>query len=200
MQTMQETEEQQQYGISRLLAFSDGVFGFAITLLIVNVIGAFPPLPSSATNEQIGKALLGLWSSFFAYALSFYLVGIYWVAHHRMFRYIIKYNTTLLWLNLTMLLFVVLLPFSTSLLDKYNHNSVIVAFYAATLAMISLCSIILWEYAAFHHRLIPPDLDQKTLTYFRARGVITLGLYIISIGFAFLNPSLAVATLGESLK
>jgi uncharacterized membrane protein len=197
MQTMQETEEQQQYGISRILSFSDGVFGFAITLLIVNVIGAFPPspLPQSPTNEQIWKALLGLWSSFFTYALSFYMVGIYWVVHHRMFRSIIKYNTTLLWLNLTMLLFVVLLPFSTALLDKYSHNSVIVAFYAATLAMISLCSMILWEYAAFHDRLLPPDLDQKTLTYFRARGVITLGLYIISIGFAFLNPSLAVAIL-----
>ena len=47
MQKMQKTEEQQQYGISRLVAFSDGVFGFAITLLIINVISAFPLLPLS---------------------------------------------------------------------------------------------------------------------------------------------------------
>ena len=52
MQKMHKTEEQQQYGIARLVAFSDGVFGFAITLLIINVISAFPSLPSSASDEQ----------------------------------------------------------------------------------------------------------------------------------------------------
>jgi len=66
MQTMQKTEEQQQYGISRLVAFSDGVVGFAIKLLIVNVIAAFPPLPASASDEQLVGALIGLNSSFFS--------------------------------------------------------------------------------------------------------------------------------------
>jgi uncharacterized membrane protein len=191
MQTMPNAEEQQQYGISRVLSFSDGVFGFAITLLIVNVISAFPSLPSSVSDEQLRAALLGLGSSFFSYAFSFYMVGVYWVAHHRMFRYIINYNTTLLWLNLTMLLFVVFLPFSTSLLDKYNNSHLIVAFYAATLTTISLCSTLLWEYAAFRHRLIPPDLDEKTIRYLRGRGWITLALFALSIGLAFLSPLLA---------
>jgi uncharacterized membrane protein len=75
MQKMQKTEEQQQYGLARVLAFSDGVFGFAITLLIVNVIAAFPPLPSSASDERLVGALLGLGSTFFSYALSFYVGG-----------------------------------------------------------------------------------------------------------------------------
>jgi uncharacterized membrane protein len=90
MQKMHKTEEQQQYGIARLVAFSDGVFGFAITLLIINVISAFPSLPSSASDEQLVGALLGLGSSFFSYVLSFYVVGAYWVAHHRMFSSIIR--------------------------------------------------------------------------------------------------------------
>ncbi len=52
MQTRQKTEEQQRYEISRLVAFSDGVFGFAITLLIVNVISAFPPcLPQPQMSD-----------------------------------------------------------------------------------------------------------------------------------------------------
>ena len=190
MQTMQKTEEQQRYGISRLVAFSDGVFGFAITLLIVNVIGAFPPLPSSASDERLVGALLGLGSTFFSYALSFYVGGAYWVAHHRMFSYIIRSTSTLLWLNLTLLLFVVFLPFPTYLLDKYN-SVVIAAFYAATLSVISLCSTLIWEYAAFGHRLIPPDLDEKTILSIRARGWITLALFVLSIGLAFLSPLLA---------
>ena len=85
MQTMQKTEDQQQYGISRLVAFSDRVFGFAITLLIINVISAFPPLPSSASDERLVGALLGLGSSFFSYALSFYVVRAYWVGFSESF-------------------------------------------------------------------------------------------------------------------
>jgi uncharacterized membrane protein len=188
---MQRTEEQQQYGISRLLAFSDGVFGFAITLLIINVISAFPSLPSSASDEQLVGALLGLGSSFLSYVLSFYVVGAYWLAHHRMFSSIIRYTSTLLWLNLTLLLFVVFLPFPTYLLDTYYNSHAIAAFYAATLSVISLCSVLLWEYATFRHRLIPPDLDERTILSIRGRGWITLALFVLSIGLAFLSPALA---------
>ena len=191
MQTMQKTQEQQRYEISRLVAFSDGVFGFAITLLIVNVIGAFPPLPSSASDPQLVCTLLGLGSTFFSYALSFYVGGAYWVAHHRMFSYLIRSTSTLLWLNLTLLLFVVFLPFPTYLLDKYSNSVAITAFYAATLSVISLCSTLIWEYAAFRHRLIPADLDEKTILYNRGRGWITLTLFVLSIGLAFLSPLLA---------
>ena len=191
MQTMHKTEEQQQYEISRLVAFSDGVFGVAITLLIVNVIAAFPTLPSSPPDDQLVRALLHLGSTFFSYALSFYVGGAYWIAHHRMFSYIIRSTSTLLWLNLTLLLFVVFLPFPTYLLDKYTNSVATAVFYAATLSAISLCSTLVWEYAAFRHRLIPPGLDEKTILYLRGRGWIALALFVLSIGLAFLSPTLA---------
>jgi uncharacterized membrane protein len=191
MQTRQKTDEQQRYSVSRLVAFSDGVFGFAITLLIVNVIGAFPPLPSSATDPRLLAALLGLGSTFFSYALSFYVVGAYWIAHHRIFSSIIRSTSMLLWLNLTLLFFVVFLPFPTSLLGKYN-SVVIAVLYAATLSVISLCSSLIWEYAAFRHRLIPADLDEKTILSNRGSGWITTALFVLSIGVALLSPSLAL--------
>jgi uncharacterized membrane protein len=108
-----------------------------------------------------------------------------------MFSYIIRSTSTLLWLNLTLLLFMVFLPFPTYLLDKYTNSVAIAAFYAATLSVISLCSTLIWEYAAFRHRLIPADLDEKTILYMRERGWITLALFVPSIGLAFLSPLLA---------
>ena len=191
MQTRHKTDEQQRYSVSRLVAFSDGVFGFAITLLIVNVIGAFPPLPSSASDERLLAVLFGLGSTFFSYALSFYVVGAYWIAHHRIFSSIIRSTSMLLWLNLTLLFFVVFLPFPTYLLGKYN-SVVIAVLYAATLSVISLCSTLIWEYAAFRHRLLPPDLDEKTILSNRASGWITSALFVLSIGVALLSPSLAL--------
>jgi uncharacterized membrane protein len=187
---MQEAEDQ-QYGVSRLVAFSDGVFGFAITLLITSI--PVPELPRSASADQIVQQLLGLLPNFYSYVFSFYMVGIYWMAHHRTFRYIIKFDTRLLWMNLTLLLLIAFLPFPTSLLGRYGDTSIITAFYAATLSTVSLIYILLWWYASSHHRLISPDLDQKKITQLRVRGLITLTIFIISIGLSFISPSLAKA-------
>jgi uncharacterized membrane protein len=188
-QTMPEAEE--QYGVARLVAFSDGVFGFAITLLITSI--PWPELPRSASADQIGQQLLALLPNFYSYVLSFYIIGIYWVAHHRAFRYIIKFDTTLVWMNLTLLLLIAFLPFSTSLLGRYPNIAIINALYATTLATLSLLYLLLWWYASSQHRLIAPDLDQQLITQLRGRGLIPLAIFIISIGLSFLSPFLAQA-------
>ena len=93
---------------SRLEAFSDGVFAVAITLLALNL-----------TIEGPGHGPLQhqLWShrwSFAAYLLSFFIIGIIWVNHHALIKSIAVVDRTLLFLNLVLLLFVVLIPFSTA--------------------------------------------------------------------------------------
>ncbi len=183
--------EEQQYGVARLVAFSDGVFGFAITLLITSI--PVPELPRSATADQLGQHLFGLLPHFYSYVLSFYIVGVYWVVHHRTFRYILKYDTTLLWLNLTLLLVIAFLPYPTSLLGRYGNTSIISALYAATLSTLSLMYLLLWWYASAYHRLIPQDLDQKVITQLRMRGLIPLAIFVSSIGVSFISPTLAKA-------
>jgi uncharacterized membrane protein len=190
-EVMSEADEQ-EYGVSRLVGFSDGVFGFAITLLITTIPFSFEGVPPSASTAQIVEHLLALVPNFFAYVLSFFMVGYYWVIHHRTFRHIIKYDSFLLWINLTWLLFIAFLPLPTSLLARYGENSLITALYAATLTLISLTSQILFSYASSHHRLIAPSLDQKTITYTHLRGIITLAIFALSIGLAFLSTQLAI--------
>ena len=187
---MQEADDQ-QYGTARLVSFCDGIFGFAITLLITTIPFSLGNLPPSATNEQVIAALHTLLPSFFAYVLSFYIVGNYWVVHHRMFRQIIKYDSGLLWLNLTLLLFIVFLPFPTALLGRYGDSSLITALYALTQAIIASMFFIIDWYASFHHRLIPPSVDQETIRYGYMRSLIAVGLFVLSIGLAFINPQLA---------
>lgn len=185
MQSVQE----QQYGVSRLIAFSDGVFGFAITLLVTSI--PEPKFPPNVSNQAIVLQLWDLLPNFYSYAFSFYMVGVYWLVHHRTFRYIIKFDQTLLWINLSELLFIAFLPFSTYLVGTYGHSSVITAFYAANLSTISLIYSFLWWHASDHHRLIAPDLDQKIITREHVRAVVTIGVFIISIGLAFIDPTLA---------
>ncbi len=89
---------------------------------------------------------------------------------------------------------VVFVPFSTSLLGEHDNSTVIVAFYAATITLINLFSMLVWEYAAFDHRLIPADLDEQIIRLFRWRGRIGLAFFLVSIGLAFFSPWLAVVS------
>jgi TMEM175 potassium channel family protein len=102
---------------SRLEAFSDGVFAVAITLLALDL-----------TVEGYGHGPLidqlhDKWPSFLAYLISFFMIGIVWVNHHALVRSIIKVDRLLLFLNLVLLLFVVLIPFTTATEASYfPHN------------------------------------------------------------------------------
>jgi uncharacterized membrane protein len=109
------TAEQKDSG--RAEAFSDGVFAFAITLLVLNLRD--PTIGLSQTSLLDG--LLAQWPSLFALATSFMTILIMWVNHHNMFAYVRKINTTLLLLNGLLLFFVVLTPFTTLLVA--NHVS-----------------------------------------------------------------------------
>ena len=98
---------------SRLEAFSDGVFAVAITLLVLNLTVAGPG--HVALSRQLGSH----WPSFAAYVISFFVIGIIWVNHHALVRTILVVDRLLLFLNLVLLLWVVLIPFATGLVAEY---------------------------------------------------------------------------------
>jgi uncharacterized membrane protein len=102
---------------SRLEAFSDGVFAVAITLLALDLTVEGPG------HGRLLDQLYDKWPAFLAYLISFFTIGIIWVNHHALVRSIIKVDRTLLFVNLMLLLFVVLIPFATSTeADYFPHN------------------------------------------------------------------------------
>src|SRR5712691_634407 len=98
---------------SRLEAFSDGVFAVAITLLALNLTMAGPG------HGHLLDQLNERWPAFLAYLISFFMIGIVWVNHHVLVKSITKVDRTLLFLNLVLLLFVVLIPFATATVADY---------------------------------------------------------------------------------
>ena len=109
------------YGLGRLLALSDGVFAIAMTLLVLSI--PVPELGNRVTNQQVTEAVLNLAPNLTAFAVSFLIVGNYWRAHHRNFRRGERVDERLLWLNLLVLLFVCLVPFSTDFLIHYGQTT-----------------------------------------------------------------------------
>ena len=141
--------------VSRIRAFTDGVMAVAITLLVLNI--EVPDLPTGSEG-QLDEELLDLLPSLGAYALSFALVGRYWVVHHRMFEDLRSFDGTLMSLNLVFLALIGLVPFSSDLVDRYDQEPIAAAVFAGTLGLAALVNTIMVRY--IRRRGFAPAADE----------------------------------------
>jgi uncharacterized membrane protein len=172
---------------SRLEAFSDGVFAVAITLLALNIVVAGPGSGHPPLLDQIGH----LWPSFLAYLLSFFMIGIIWVNHHVLVRSIKAVNRTLLFLNLVLLLFVVLIPFATTTVADYRlvnsqGGRVSMALYGVVFLGMSVGFGGIFEWTLHGQRVYQPLPPEKHWPA-RARFVGGALVYVIAIVVALFN-------------
>jgi len=168
----------------RAAAFSDAVFAIAMTLLAVEIhVPAVPP-------ERLVAALAGQWVDFAAYALSFLVVGAYWLSHHRLFGLLDRFTAGLLRLNLLVLLLVGLTGYVTALLVEYGNHAPAVMAYAALVTAIGLGQTCLWLYARANH-LFGPRVDAALFGYLLRRSLITPVVFGTSVPLALLDADLA---------
>src|SRR5713101_6212690 len=140
-------------------AFSDGIFAFAITLLVLNLV-----VPISGTGTPLVTGLLNEWPSFFALVTSFTTILIMWVNHHNMFNYIRRVDRQLMFLNGFLLLFIVLTPFTTSLVASHLLSSdagTAAAIYSGTFLLLSIVWNVLWRYSSSHLRLLGKNVTEE---------------------------------------
>src|SRR6476660_7011566 len=83
--------------LERIIFFSDAVFAIAITLLVLEL--RMPERLAGDADHQLAVGLLNLIPKFMSYAISFWLIGLYWWVHHRLFRHIRRWDDGLIWLN-----------------------------------------------------------------------------------------------------
>jgi uncharacterized membrane protein len=177
-------------GVDRVGAFSDGVFAIALTLLVLS----FKVPHLHGTHEEIDAQL---WRSirdesgtFLSYGLSVFVIGRYWLAHHRMFRLIRHTDALLLELNLIALALVALLPYPTELLGLYGSTKTASVFYASTVAAVGLAHSALWWHAE-RADLVDPEVSDAYRRHSRMRGVTLPVIFVASIPVAFVDVTAA---------
>lgn len=190
MSEVTEPEQNGGLGKDRISAFSDGVFAIAVTLLVLDIR---VPDPLQTTPAQLPGRLLHLWPELFSYALSFLIIGVYWVAHHMMLSVIQRSDRTLLWINNILLLFIALIPFSTGLLGQFRHEPLAVAVYGMNLVLASMVLEVFWTYLTRARHLTDLPLDPKRVRAGHWRTVAAIGFYLCAVGLAFLTPALSLA-------
>lgn len=143
-----EHNKDEYFPSSRIESLTDGIFAFAMTLLVLNLNA--PELYGIVTNQELISKLYGLSNRFLIFLLSFFLLASAWGVHHRQFAKITKADNGLMWINMVRLLLVITIPFSSVLVGNYAALSSAVFFFDMNIFLICLISFIEWKYAVNH--------------------------------------------------
>ncbi len=166
---------------ARLEAFSDGVIAVIITIMVLDL---------KAPHGTDLAALGSLGPTFAAYVLSFVFVGIYWNNHHHLLRASRGIDGRAMWLNLHLLFWLSVVPFTTSWLGEHPDASIPTALYGFTLLADAIA------YVALERALVA--VNGSASAFARAassstKGKISLVCYLLAIAGAFVSTKISDA-------
>ncbi len=170
-------------------AFSDGVFAIAITLLVLE-------LPVPPENVSLLPALLEAWPDFLGYIMSFAFIGGIWLTHSGLTRLMKRGDTVANAANLLLLLFVALLPFTTSVMVTHLSSpdvGVAVFLYGVNVLLASLTLSLLIRYIAREPSLVADDIADETIRRITKQRWISIGVNSIALAMALIAPFIAVS-------
>ena len=175
--------EENEIEFSRIVAFSDGVFAIAITLLVLNL-----GVGEGVKDGELGTVLWNHHQDLFAYALSFAVIGRFWLVHHRFFGEVTAFDSRLIWLNLFYLSWIVLIPFSSQVLGDYGGTAAAEVLYAGNLVGVVLSGTLLFADA---QRAGLTRTASEEAREGRRHALLIALIFAVSIPVALVNPDLA---------
>lgn len=169
----------------RLANFTDSVFAFAITLLVLNIMETYLPSGDKPLLPEIIKHL----SIFITYMLTFLIVSRFWISHTRLFALIREYDRTIIDLNVALLFFITLFPFVAVVLGNHTGNRDAVIMYAGCFVAIGIIEYLIGRHVYTNNLLIDnSNQDQTSLKVYTRYSLSTPLIFVISIFIAFVSP------------
>jgi len=174
--------EENEIEFSRIVAFSDGVFAIAITLLILSLN------VDDLSRDDLWQGIWDLRENFLAYGISFAVIGRFWLVHHRFFGEVTAFDGRLLSLNMLYLAFIVLIPFSSQLLGDFGGETPSLVVYAVNLIACILVGLWMFLYAQ-GAGLTSARAESRRESVVRAAYIAAV--FLLSIPLAFVAPNFA---------
>jgi uncharacterized membrane protein len=175
--------DENEIEFSRIVAFSDGVFAIAITLLVLNL-----GVDKGVSDGELGSALWHEHQDLFAYALSFAVIGRFWIVHHRFFGEVTGFDSRLIALNLFYLAWIVLIPFSSQVFGDYGGSTAAEVLYAGNLVGVVLSGTLLFADA---QRAGLTSTESAEAREGRRHALWIALVFAVSVPVAIVNPTLA---------
>ena len=171
--------------LARVVAFSDGIFAVAITILVLAL--AVPDLGSRPTDAALQARLAALLPGILSFVLSFTVVGLYWLSHHRLFQVVHHLDRKALYANLFFLLTICFIPFPTGVIGLYGQLPTAAILYAGSMVVSGLALAALWWLAAM--RPARQKSEKAVAQYFTLRALATSAVFAASTPVILLSPT-----------
>lgn len=180
------------FQLERLTFFSDAVFAIAITLLVIEI--RLPPL-HHATESDLANALLQLIPQYVGFIVSFFVIGRFWLGHHRAFGQLSRVDDKLVWRNLLFLLTVAFMPFPTAIISEFPASRVAVGLYACWLMAAGLLNRFVITHAMLTAELRAPDADVAMCERMARASWSPILIGALALAFGLIMPLLAMIPL-----
>ncbi len=185
-----EEDALEEPGTERLLALSDGVVAIALTLLVLQLKVPAENSVNRTSPSALYHDLAHSTPQLVAYLVSFYVIAVFWLVHHRVYRLLRGHREGIAWWNFGFLFTITLFPFSAALMGAFSHNSLAVVEFALNLLLASMATTLVVVVASRKGLLI----DAATPTLVRsmvARGLTAALVIVVSIPVALVAPNYA---------
>ena len=178
----------------RLKALTDGVIAIVITLLVLEL--TVPIVDEIPGSEGLWPELRGMWREILSYAVSFFIVGILWLYHHSVFRYIRRADGTLLFLNMLFLLMVSLMPFTSALVAGNWDERLAAIVYGSSMFLAAAATSACFAYASWKRRLTDANLDAAFIKAENLSAALVLVILGIAAALGYFSAIYTYAILG----
>lgn len=172
--------------LNRLISLSDGVFAFAMTLLIVSV--EVPQMSDAAARDHLYRDVFDLWPQVLSYVIGFLVIGFLWSSHRRIFARVRDYDDTLTRFNIVLLMLVAFLPFPTGVLGEYGNLAFPAIFYSLILAATEVIFILILDHLDRNRSLLTRKGAEFYFARVKTRHLVTAGIFLISIPITLVAP------------
>jgi uncharacterized membrane protein len=179
--------EDSALAFARVVALTDGVFAIATTLLVLGIT-----VDAATPDDKLTSVLLDQKASLVAYALSFAVLGRFWLSHHSFVGGLDRFDSTLMGANLVYLAWIALIPFTSELLGNFGNTTQAAIVYAAGLLGVTLTFACEIAYA-YRRRLFDPGYQRY------AREAVGPSTFAVAQSFVISMPVAFVTPLGASL-
>lgn len=174
--------------LGRLAALSDGIFAFAMTLLVLNI--AVPAAATIHTERELGHALLRLGPHLLTCVMTFLTLGIFWVGQQTQLNALRSADRDVAWLHIGFMFAVVLTPFSTALLAEFITFRLAILIYWSNIAFLGLML-----YLAARHAYRAGLFQEHLLVGYYAllrRIYTSQSMYAVAALLCFVNTWLSI--------
>ncbi len=174
----------ERIGKSRLESLSDGIFAFAMTLLVISL--AVPDIPREKAPEALPEALGSMYPEFMLFVISFFILSGFWVSHHHILEQVRYVDSILVRINILLLFFIVFIPFTTSISGDYSNVLEAVLFFHFNLLAASLTLIAMRWYINRNLPLLAPEIDSPAKPDIE-KTIVMPAMILLAIGVSFID-------------